>query len=118
MTIAFSFTDEEALATIEACRALTGNPVLWLLSDRLEKAYNEQTARQAEASTFDRNEERKRVARDAWSCHLFSGRGSIRCHTCANALQGALGPNGVTHMLTNTCAQGKILYQNLLNSLE
>lgn len=36
----------------------------------------------------------------------------------ANALQGAQGPNGAAHMLTNTCVQGKILYQNLLNSLE
>lgn len=97
MTIALNFTDQEAETIIETCKALKGNPVLWLLSDRLQNELDEARDRQAEAARIAAYN----AARDTWQHHVTTA----RCQACNNAL--------ATAKLDTLCERGKRLYQDL-----
>lgn len=97
MTIALNFTDQEAEEIIEACKALKGNPVLWLLSDRLESLLDMERDRQAESARVAAYN----AARDTWQHHVTTA----RCQACNHAL--------ATVKLDTLCDRGKQLYQDI-----
>lgn len=95
MTIAMNFTDQEAESIIEACKVLKGNPVLWLLSDKLQSLLDKERDRQADRI------EAYNAASDAWQHHVTTA----RCQACNRAL--------ATAKLDMLCDRGKSLYQDL-----
>lgn len=89
MIIEMILTDQEAEAIIEACKVLKDNPVLWLLSDRLESLLDTERDKQDNA------------ARDAWQHHVTTA----RCQACNHAL--------ATAKLGTLCDRGKQLFQDI-----
>lgn len=102
MTIALNLTDPEAESIIEACKVLKGNPVLWLLSDRLESLLDMERDKQAKsANGAQLLEWSDNAARDAWQHHVTTA----RCQACNRAL--------ATAKLGTLCDRGKHLYQDI-----
>lgn len=97
MTIALNFTDQEAESIIEACKVLKGNPVLWLLSDRLESLLDMERDRQAESARIAAYNAAMRL----WQHHVTTA----RCKACNDAL--------ATVKLDTLCERGSKLYQDL-----
>lgn len=100
MTIALNFTDQEAEKIIEACKVLKDNPVLWLLSARLESTLDKERGRQAEADRI----KAQNTASEAWRAHLSVAGG---CRACNAALAYYATPS---LLFRNFCAEGKLLY--------